>query len=171
MKDLFLTLLLAGCIHANAQIQVDRPIQLTGGNGERSVLNLEAPVNGTDAVNKDYVDTAVAATGGGDPTMISDESATAVTFGAAIAYCRTLTYGGYSDWHMPTYHEVISVVSRGGVTVPNASSANNFWFEGTTVGYSGGDYYGIRYMRLSDGYIGGTYFGNVGTTFRVRCVR
>ena len=39
-----------------AQVHVDKPINLNGGTGQRSITNLEAPVNGTDAVNKDYVD-------------------------------------------------------------------------------------------------------------------
>ena len=32
---------------------------------------------------------------------------------AAIRYCESLTWGGYSDWHLPDYHELGSIVDTG----------------------------------------------------------
>lgn len=48
-----------------SQVHIDKPINLTGASGDRSIQQLELPINGTDAANKDYVDQAVAASGGG----------------------------------------------------------------------------------------------------------
>src|SRR5688572_7274514 len=49
-----------------SQVQIDQSIQLTGGTGLSSITGIvDPPVLGTDAVNKDYVDAAVAALGGG----------------------------------------------------------------------------------------------------------
>jgi len=50
-----------------AQVETDQAIELTGADGTRAIRNLDAPVNGTDAVNKDYVDNAVAGSGGAAP--------------------------------------------------------------------------------------------------------
>lgn len=153
------------------QVQMDKPIELTGGSGDRAIRYLEAPVSGTDAVNKDYVDNAVAATGGGAPTMVTDESATAMNYGDALRYCNTLVSGGYSDWHLPTWEELQTVVSTGGVTVPNSTSANNVWFQPHGFHWSGGNYYAISWMKLSDGRAGGTAIDYYVVTNRVRCVR
>ncbi len=57
--------------HLIAQVDIDKPINLSGGVGERAITNLELPVNGTDAVNKDYVDNAVSA-GGGSSLSVGD---------------------------------------------------------------------------------------------------
>src|SRR5262245_27663986 len=98
-----------------SQVQVDKPIQLTGSTGQRSVSNLEAPVNGTDAVNKDYVDAKVAAAGSSVPTMVTDESSSTNSYGAAIRYCNSLNSSGYTDWYLPKTEDLLVTLSKGGV--------------------------------------------------------
>lgn len=91
------------------QVEINKPVHLTGASGERSIKFLEAPVEGADAVNKEYVDNAVSASGGGGsatPSMISGESADAMPYAAAVYYCSTLTEGGFENWRMPTEEEI-----------------------------------------------------------------
>ncbi|MCC6600343.1 MAG: hypothetical protein IT223_06675 [Crocinitomicaceae bacterium] len=73
-----------------------------------AVINVPAPVNGTDAVNKDYVDAAVAATGGGSgvPQELSSKSGSQLSFKDAVQYCENLTEGGNTDWRMPDFDEL-----------------------------------------------------------------
>ncbi len=168
------TLLLASamaiaCI-SHAQIEVDKPIQMTGGSGERIVTNLEAPVNGSDAVNKDYVDNSVAALGGSSlPTMISNESATDMTIGDAYRYCRNLTEGSYTDWRLPDMNELTYAVSTGGITVSDDTSVNYLWFR-NPVSY-GSTSAALWGLRLSDGDYNGYSFSPTTSLLRARCVR
>jgi hypothetical protein len=149
-----------------AQVEIDQSVILTGADGTRSIQQLEIPVNGTDAVNKDYVDNAVAAGGASMPSFLSDESPGTMNFGAAMRYCRNLSEGGFTDWRTPTYEELVYVYSLGENTIPNELSSNYFWL---------GDRPGAQYatltsaMRLSDGYTFGieAFAG----TYRARCVR
>jgi hypothetical protein len=158
----------AYCSHS--QIEVDKPIQLTGGTGERALLNLEAPVNGTDAVNKDYVDNAVSAGGGSSlPTMISTESSSDMTIGDAFRYCRNLTEGTYTDWRLPDMNELTYAVSTGGITVSDDTSINYIWFRvPVTYGSTSTAMWGLR---LSDGDVNGYSFSPTASVLRVRCVR
>jgi hypothetical protein len=132
MKNLVsLCAVFAVAFTVSSQVEIDKPISLTGPDGSRSIINLEAPVAGTDAVNKDYVDSAVSAGGGGgSPTMISAESATAMNYGAALRCCNALSEGGHSDWYLPNEKELFYVVSKGGVSVSTNTSANPIWFAG-----------------------------------------
>lgn len=153
-----------------AQVEVDKPIQMTGGTGERVISSLETPVAGTDAANKDYVDNAVAASGGGALTMISAESGSAMNLGAAIRYCNALVESGESDWHLPTFEELLIVTSTGGITVSSNSSTNNIWFIPQNLHWNGGTPIGTGKIKLSDGTI--SYINmDTATTAYVRCVR
>jgi hypothetical protein len=157
-----------------SQVEIDQSIQLTGGAGMSAITGLtDPPVNGTDAVNKDYVDTTVSASGSGGPTMISTESATAMSFGDALRYCNALTESSYTDWRMPTFNELTVVISTGGVSVPSNSSTNSVWFVPVNIGYSGGDMHATSGFTFSSGSVSGSYGGGTGggVTRRVRCVR
>ncbi|MCC6599457.1 MAG: DUF1566 domain-containing protein [Crocinitomicaceae bacterium] len=151
----------------SAQVQVDKIISLEGTDGNRMLTNLEAPVAPTDAANKAYVDAAVAASGGGSITEITDESASTMNFGAAMRYCHDLNQGGHTDWRMPTYAELSSTVSNGAITVPNSSSGNYIYFSDFLYGYNNTI---LHYIRLSDGVPEGGYYYNAFNQ-RVRCVR
>ncbi|MCC6600012.1 MAG: hypothetical protein IT223_04980 [Crocinitomicaceae bacterium] len=165
-KSLLFAFFISFCYTFSGQIEVDKPIQLTGIDSQRSITNLEAPVNGTDAVNKNYVDNAVAALGGGsEPTMISDESASTMNFGEAISYCKNLSYEGHSDWYIGTQEQFVKVLSTGGTTVANDASANYFWTS-STPSYNSS--YTRSLLRLSDGYYAQTSATN---TQKTRCIR
>jgi len=162
---LFLTFAHAGL----AQIEIDQPIELTGSDGNRAMRNLEAPVDGTDAVNKDYVDNAVSGSGGGGrPTMISNESPASYNLMNAALYCNGLSEGGHSDWYLPSLDELVYVVSKGGVAVSNSSSSNAVWIRSPIN--SGNTSSGRWQFRFSDGGLALASWpgGSVGY---VRCVR
>jgi len=171
MRTGFVLFLSIVSITSFSQVEVDQKVVLTGSSGNRSIEQLVTPVNGTDAANKDYVDSAVSASGGGaNLSMISAESSSAMNYGDALRYCNGLSESSHSDWRMPTWQEVQTVVSTGGVVVPNPVSATYFWVQPHGFTHSGGDYYTIRWFRLSDGYYSGTW-GTSTSTRNVRCVR
>jgi len=102
----FFSLILSTAVWS--QVEVDQAIDLTGADGTRAVRNLEAPVNGTDAANKDYVDNAASASGGGGgrPQALSAISPTTLSIGEAGNYCENLTEDGHSDWWLPSFSEL-----------------------------------------------------------------
>lgn len=57
------------CTAFHAQVEIDKPIHLTGADGERTITQLENPVNATDAANKAYVDEQVSTFGAGPYTF------------------------------------------------------------------------------------------------------
>jgi len=148
MKQI-VTLLLSGMLLSTgvyAQLEVDQAIELNGADGTRAVRNLEAPVNGTDAANKDYVDNAASASGGGGglPSMISNESGTELTFVDAVAYCADLTEGDHTDWRMPTLTEALYFARS---TMPT----NYVWTISETPGLDYPINQNYISVRLSDG--------------------
>ncbi len=166
----FLSIACAIPLSLLSQVNIDKPVQLTGEPGERAITNLELPVNATDAANKEYVDSAVSAGGGGSVTMITDESAATYNLGDAIRYCRNLTESGHSDWKLPTLNEILNVISKGGTTIANESSSNYILFQPFDAGGSSVAYFGWTMFRLSDGSV--NYFDiRSPQAYRVRCVR
>jgi hypothetical protein len=64
------------------------------------------------------------------------------TWDNAVGYCKDLTFAGYSDWHLPSEIELLSIVDLG-TTTPSISAtgfpstpSNVFW-SSTSYGVSG----------------------------------
>ena len=96
-------------------------------------------------------------------------STEAYTWEDAGSYCSNLTYGGYSDWRLPTPFELLSIVDNGQSSPAIDSTyfpdtANNFWssstrsdttdrawvvdfFYGAVYSYSKTDYSSVRCVR------------------------
>jgi hypothetical protein len=137
-------------------------------NGHK-VVNVATCTNNPDAANKAYVDAQIALVGGSspnccNPTMISDESPSAVNLRVACEYCRSLTEGGFTDWRLPTFHELLYVLSSSPNPIPNDQSTSYIWIADYDTQY--GTY--IYQMRLYDSDMTRTYATYTG---KVRCVR
>lgn len=136
------------------------------------VTNVPLPVNGSDAVNKDYVDNAILqASGGGQmPTEMSAESPNSMTIRQAMEYCSNLTENGNSDWKFPTLEEIYHLMFTDIASIPNNTSGNNIWTCDMYNPTSTSTYY--MYIRISDGYY---YKSTSNTAYTasnyVRCVR
>jgi len=162
-----------------AQVETDKPIILTGADGERYVTGLELPVNGVDATNKDYVDAAVSASGGGFhlstfgngslPTMMSDESSTTMTFFPVIDYCRSLVEGGHDDWRIPTVEEVIYLRASDAhyPNIPNPTASNWFWAYSMAGGGDAYHAFAFHFGAQTAGRMSSWTSG----PYRARCVR
>jgi hypothetical protein len=91
------------------------------------------------------------------------------TWNEAGTYCETLVYAGYDDWRLPWRIELVSLVDYTETNpaidsaFPNTPGAE-FWSASISANNS------------SDGWVvhfgeGATITKNLGTAFRVRCVR
>ena len=72
-----------------------------------------------------------------------DLSGSTYTWQGALDYCAGLSYGGFSDWRLPTLHELLSIVDNGRydpaidpVAFPSMSS-ELFWSSSSRVNDSG----------------------------------
>lgn len=178
---LFSSLLLSHSLQA--QVEVNKPIQLTGGTGERFMTGLELPVNGSDATSKDYVDSAVSAGGGGSvlytvgdgstPTMMSATSPSgSLNMMNTIAYCRNLVEGGYTDWRVPTLDEVWYLLSSDALYPAITNPTENFYFSAlANFGPGNSGVVGRFYLNLSNSDLGPISFTDTGSSWRARCVR
>jgi len=181
MKTLLISFSIVFSTSLYAQVETDKPIVLTGADGERYVTGLELPVNNVDAASKEYVDAAVAGSGGGGavmttlgsgslPTMMSAESGTTHTLIGAVDYCRNLDEDSHSDWRLPSMEEVFYLRANDATygNIPNPSSTNNFWVYAIPTLVTGNVAMRGIVMNFSDSSMSGTLTTNA---FRVRCVR
>ena len=106
--------------------------------------------------------TLVACTGGATP----------YTWQAAMTYCEGLTWGGFSDWRLPDFHELQSIIDWGrynpaidGTAFPG-TPADYFWSSSPST-YVGNASYAWA-ASFGSGYVDwqGKY-----STFPARCVR
>ena len=137
-----------------------------------AIENLATPVNPADAVTKDYVDNQiinVSGSGGGAchcPTMMSDHSASTYTLIGAVDYCLNLTEGGFSDWYLPTFEEVLIVRRNPATPILNSGSNSDVWCLGQMGGSA--QLYPIYYQLSS---LNNNSTSSIGSSFRARCVR
>jgi len=147
MKLFFTSVTLLSAALVSAQVDVDKPINLTGADGDRKITNLELPVDGTDAANKDYVDSSASASGGGcsaKPEAISDEAPSTMVFKNAVQYCENLDEDGHSDWRLPTLQEAAYFTG-------SVDNDNFFWTLSESPGMDFATNQNYISFRLSDG--------------------
>lgn len=127
---------------------------------------------------KEYVDSRVAAIGGGNvvingstmPTMISALSLKQDSWGHAAAYCANLNEEGYSDWRMPIMNELFYAVLGGINQVVNDSE---FLWTASMADHSitGEINRQNDWIILKPSNISWTWNGGYGKGNHVRCVR
>ncbi|MCC6600959.1 MAG: hypothetical protein IT223_09835 [Crocinitomicaceae bacterium] len=147
-KSIFTFFALCSSTLLYSQVEVDKPIQLTGADGSRSINFLELPVAGTDAVNKDYVDAAVSAGGGsgsGKPEEISNITGSAVVYSDAVQYCENLSENGHDDWRLPEAGEIQYFAGMSGAT------ADFLWTKTLTGSQDFATNQNFITVRLTDG--------------------
>jgi hypothetical protein len=164
-------------VNMGTPIAVDwRRLQPSPGNASldmngQAIQNVPAPVNQGDAVNKAYVDNLVAASAGASaaaPTMVSAESSASYNFSGAIQYCKSLNEGGFTNWRLPSFDELIDALSNPAIILSNPTSSNALWtrsIHGYNTSYAEQTY--IAFVLNN----GSSYQVRGSNTNRVRCVR
>jgi len=99
--------------------------------------------------------------------MWAKEYAQDKTWQQAIDYCSNLTYAGYSDWRLPTPHELGSLINY--TTYDPASNFpdmpfENFWSSSVSANNS----VNAWYVTFTNGQV---YSGGKDDTYYARCVR
>ncbi len=126
---------------------VPNPVSIELDMSNNKITNLPAPTANLDAVNKEYVDNAVAALGGGGggaPTAVSNESPTTMTVSAANSYCNSLSEGGNTDWRLPSADELTYFMGT-------VASTEYLWTKSLAIGKENPVNQNYITLRLSDG--------------------
>lgn len=164
---------------------------VSGGSGITSYANADftpASCSGTDALTKTWNDgtgnyydipgltnyTSTAGTGQGaintdqyygsqNTTNIAAETAPANGgYHAAARYCDKLSWGGYTDWHLPNRAE-LNLMYTNVVSIPGLDTTGNWYWASTEYVNS------LAWVqRFSDGY---QNVAGKDAIYRVRCVR
>jgi hypothetical protein len=100
------------------------------------------------------------------------------TYADAVAYCSTLALAGHSDWRLPSVIELVSIVDCG-QSVPSMDGSYFSWGIGYNPGTWGVMFWSSSPMVESPGELmwcvlfdyGDTFFEDVSSAVRVRCVR
>jgi len=181
MKTLLISFSIVFSTSLCAQVETDKPIVLTGADGERYVTGLELPVNNVDAASKEYVDAAVSASGGGTPiqtlgtgslpTMMSAFSPTGGnSLLASFTYCRNLSESSFTDWRVPTLEEVFYFLNNddayAGITNPTESLYFTAYARNGTQGATG-----RYYINIVTNDISLVTITDTNSLWRARCVR
>jgi hypothetical protein len=105
-------------------------------------------------------------------TMVSQISSNILGYQETINYCASLIEGGYDDWRLPTYDEVMDYITSNG---PN--DIVPFIFTTTTIFQSGGALYFMRIEKdiydaqISIGTTPGGYVSTQPFARKCSCVR
>ena len=133
-----------------------------------AIENLATPVNPADAVTKDYVDNQIIGVSGSGglpmPSQISDESPTTANLGTAARDCSNLVQNGHSDWYLPSFEQIMYLLSKDAGSISNNSSGNWLWTSTASPSVTNRNIF----VRLSDCYTGANY-GDI--PYHYRCVR
>ena len=92
------------------------------------------------------------------------------TWKSAVQYCHNLSLGGYTDWKLPNYEELLSIVDYNRYdpaivkTFMNVGTSSNYWTETKHIEQFSSAW--IVYF-----YNGYTYIDDMKTENHVRCVR
>jgi len=99
----------------------------------------------------------------------SEAKSTKKSWKNAKSYCKNLSLGGYSDWRLPSYEELLTIVDYDRydpVIMPSFQNvtSSNYWSSSEDV--SDAKYAWVVYFGYGD-----TYYGTKSNEYSVRCVR
>jgi hypothetical protein len=147
-----------------------------------------APVEGQPAVNANELVTlgqlqAVSAgsqgssSTGSNATMWSSTQTPAnVTLFDAMRFCRNLSDGGHTDWRLPHFNDVYTLMSNSAVPLPTLNATGNYWLSATDMTYlnnSSGFWPGVSISNTDLNANGSISFSLIYyyNTYRAFCVR
>ena len=134
-----------------------------------AIENLASPLNPNNAITKDYVYNqiiGVSGSGGGIPmpSQMSDESQTTANLGNAARDCSNLVQNGHSDWYLPSFEEIMYLLSKDAGSISNNSSGSQIWTSTASPSVTNRNIV----VRLSDCYSVADYGYS---SYYYRCVR
>jgi len=119
----------------------------------------------TNLIWQDEPYTSEEATANSDDTEVGK----ALHWENAISYCENLTYGTYSNWHLPNFNELYSLADRSkyrrAISEVFQNVVSSIYWSSTTTVSNTSDAWSVFF------YNGGNYNGDKTYTYYVRCVR